>query len=171
MQPMRSIILAGTQVALARMTAEDQPHFQQWLAKNPELRAQIDDPRVPTPEDQLKWFARSQQPDRNMFSIVTVPGNVLIGNGGFVNIDPAQQTATLRITIGNTGVHGKGLGTEATALLVRAGFEQLGLQHINLQVLKTNARAIRVYEKNGFRPVGDAPESSGTLVMTLSKPA
>jgi RimJ/RimL family protein N-acetyltransferase len=106
-----------------------------------------------------------------MFSVVTLPGEELIGNGGFVNIDPAQRTATLRITIGNTGVHGKGLGTEATALLVRAGFEQLGLERIDLHVLKTNARAIRVYEKNGFRPAGDAPGSSGTLVMSLSKPA
>jgi RimJ/RimL family protein N-acetyltransferase len=167
----RSIVLSGTQVALARMTAEDQLYFQQWLANNEQLRAQIDDHRVPTLEDQRKWFERSQQPDRKMFSVVTLPGEELIGNGGFVNIDPAQRTATLRITIGNTGVHGKGLGTEATALLVRAGFEQLGLERIDLHVLKTNARAIRVYEKNGFRPAGDAPGSSGTLVMSLSKPA
>lgn len=167
----RDLLLAGKHVALAVMTADDQPQFQRWLSENAELRALIDDHRVPTLEDQQNWFKRVQQPDRKMFSLVTVPAHVLIGNCGFVNIDAAKKTATLRITIGHTEHLGKGLGSEATALLVRYGFENMGLQHLSLLVLKSNARAIRTYEKTGFKAAGDSKESPATLVMTLDRTA
>jgi RimJ/RimL family protein N-acetyltransferase len=165
----RTIILSGKHVALAGMTAEDQPHFQAWLSGNAELRALIDDHRVPTLEDQHKWFERSKQPDRKMFSIITVPQHDLIGNGGFVNIDPAKKEATLRITIGHVQSLGKGWGSEATGLLIKHAFQSMGLERIVLKVLKTNARAIRAYEKNGFQAAGDDPDNAATLLMTLSK--
>ncbi len=166
----RNAILTGKHVALAEMTPEDQPHFQRWLSGNPELRALIDDHRVPTLEDQHKWFERSQQPDRKMLSIITVPQHDLIGNGGFVDIEPKRR-GTLRITIGHTESLGKGWGSEATGLLVRYGFETLGFEQIILKVLKTNTRAIRAYEKNGFSHAGSDPDNDATLLMTLTKPA
>lgn len=165
----RSIILAGKQVALVRMTDEDQPYFQQWLATNAELRSLIDDQRVPTLADQHKWFVRSQQPDRIMLSIVTVPEEQLIGNGGFVDRDPAAKTATFRITIGNTKFLGKGLGTEAASLLLKYGFQQLGLERIRLEVLTTNLRAIRSYEKAGFTRAPDAGLHAKTIVMHIDR--
>lgn len=167
----RRVLLGGKEVALAEMTADDQPFFQQWLSGNAELRALIDDHRVPNMQDQLNWFKRTQEPDRKMFSLVTVPGGQLIGNCGFVDIDGMQREGTLRITIGHADYLGKGLGSEATRLLVRYGFETMGLERISLKVLKTNARAIRAYEKAGFAVAGDAPEGDATLVMTLDKKA
>ena len=46
----RDILIAGERVALAEMTANDQPQFQQWLAGSAELRELIDWP----------WFIASQ---------------------------------------------------------------------------------------------------------------
>lgn len=166
----REVVLAGQNVALAAMTAEDQPHFQKWLSENAELRAQIDDNRVPTMEDQKQWFARIQQPDRKFFSIVTLPDYELIGNGGFADIHQDKKIAMFRITIGSTDHHGKGLGTEATQLILRYGFETMGLTEISLVVLAANARAIRSYEKAGFRPVEATAEDRqrGRLRMTIT---
>lgn len=45
---------------------------------------------------------------------------------------------------------GRGIGTEATRLIVGHGFEQLGLHRIALELYSHNHRARRVYEKVGF---------------------
>ncbi|MFA5799506.1 MAG: GNAT family N-acetyltransferase, partial [Candidatus Peribacteraceae bacterium] len=129
----RAIILQGERVALAEMTETDQPHFQRWLSGNVKLRELIDDHHIPTMEDQWKWFRRIQEPDRKFFSLVTVPDGRLIGNAGFVDIDEKEKKAVMRITIGNPEFLGKGLGSEATALLVRYAFTNTGWDLLNLQ--------------------------------------
>jgi RimJ/RimL family protein N-acetyltransferase len=45
---------------------------------------------------------------------------------------------------------GRGLGTEATRLIVGYGIEELGLHWIDLGVYSFNPRAQRAYEKAGF---------------------
>jgi hypothetical protein len=87
----RDILLAGKHVALAVMTEDDQPVFQRWLSENAELRALIDDHRVPTLQDQQNWFKRVQEPDRKMVSILTASDHALIGNGFFVILLPAPR--------------------------------------------------------------------------------
>ena len=52
---------------------------------------------------------------------------------------------------------GRGLGTEATTLIVGYAFDELGLQHVHLDVLEFNVRAIRCYSKVGFREVDRKP--------------
>ena len=164
----RKIIQKGENVSLAEMTEEDQPSFQKWHAGNPELRALIDDNSVPTMEDQLRWFERSKEPDRNMFSLVT-SGNELIGHMGFVDLDPEEKSGHLRITIGNPEYWGKGLGTEATKLLLKHGFTEMQLSYVWLRVLASNERAIKSYTKVGFErwEEGETDEEKERGVMRM----
>jgi RimJ/RimL family protein N-acetyltransferase len=163
----RKIVIAGSMVSLVEMTEADQTFFQEWLQR-PELRELIDDPRIPTLEDQMKWFKRVQEPDRKFFSLVTKDG-MLIGNCGFVHIDAAKKEATLRITIGHPEAVGKGYGSEAVQLLVRYAFETAKWKKLHLKVLKDNARAIRSYEKSGFTIDGEHLQNGKSiLTMTLS---
>ncbi len=166
----RELVLSGANVALAVMIEEDQPKFQEWL-QNSVLREQIDDARVPTMEDQKKWFLRVQEPDRKFFSLVTVPDSALIGNCGFVDIVPDKNEATLRITIGDSTSHGKGYGTEAVGLLLKHGFEVLKLKRILLKVLTSNLRAVRTYEKVGFAVLSENTENNkAILTMSIRSP-
>lgn len=166
----RESVLRGTLTALSPMTEADQTKFCLWLQSD-ELRSLIDDSRVPGIEDQMKWYKRAQQADRKFFSIITVPDGVLIGNCGYVDIDPVRQEATLRITIGNPDYVGKGLGTDAVELLVRYGFEFMSLKKIMLKVLDSNPRAIRTYEKVGFaKEHEEKKEGKTVLTMFLMKP-
>jgi RimJ/RimL family protein N-acetyltransferase len=166
----RDIVLSGRSVALAVMTESDQPKFCLWLQSD-ELRGLIDDPREPGIEDQMKWFKRVQKRDRKFFSLVTVPDNTLIGNCGFVDIYDDKQEATLRITIGNPDYLGKGFGTEAVKLLLEYGFERAGWKEIRLNVLASNTRAIRTYEKCGFTSVAEEKKDDKTLLtMHVLKP-
>ncbi len=49
---------------------------------------------------------------------------------------------------------GQGFGTEAVALLARFLFEQRGHHRLTIDPAAVNQRAIRCYEKVGFRRVG-----------------
>lgn len=162
----RNIVLRGERVALADICEEDQPYFQSWLAESEELRRLIDDPHAPTMEDQMKWFTRSKQPDRKLFSLLALPQMQLIGNGGLVNLDRGTGTAQFRITIGNMDYIGKGYGKESTVLILRHGFGALGLGKISLRVLSGNTRALGLYEKVGFERRG---EEDGKIVMEISR--
>lgn len=162
----RMIVVSGSKVALARMIEADQPSFQRWLQSS-ELRDLIDDPRIPTLADQHNWFKRVQEPDRKFFSLLELPDFRLIGNCGFVDIDKSAGTATLRITIGHPEARGKGFGTEAVNLLIREGFDVEELKVINLKVLAANARAIRAYEKSGFKRTGEHVQD-GKSFVTMS---
>lgn len=55
-------------------------------------------------------------------------------------------------------VHGMGVATEATRLLLRRGFFDYKLHKIYLSVLKENKQAIHFYEKCGFIHEGEARE-------------
>lgn len=156
----------GKTVVVRSMTPEDQTTFQHWLAMSEELRTLIDAPSIPTMEDQMRWLERSQEPDRCFFSILTYPEGVLIGNAGFVAIDREQKSAQFRITIGNPDSWGKGYGSEVLSLLLRFGFEEMGLERIWLRVLPGNTRAIRMYERAGLIPVGD---DDGKIRMAIDR--
>ncbi len=49
---------------------------------------------------------------------------------------------------------GRGIGPEAIALVARYLFEVRGHHRLTIDPAATNARAIRAYERVGFRPVG-----------------
>lgn len=59
------------------------------------------------------------------------------------------RVGTYTIAIGPQSV-GQGYGLDATRVLLRYGFDELGLHKIELQVWAFNTRAIRAYEKAGF---------------------
>jgi aminoglycoside 6'-N-acetyltransferase len=51
-------------------------------------------------------------------------------------------------------LHGRGLGTEAIRQLSAILFDERGHHRITIDPAATNTRAIRAYEKAGFRVVG-----------------
>jgi diamine N-acetyltransferase len=164
----RPLLLTGDRVGLAAMTADDQPRFRAWLAEQPELRQAIDIPDAPTAEQQAAWFRLNTEGDRRVFSLIALPEETLIGNGGFVAIDTVSKTAEFRITIGHPDYRGKGYGTEASRLLLSYGFSTLGVDTVRLRVLPANEAALKMYRKVGFTVAGEDPEKGG-LRLTMSR--
>jgi len=68
------------------------------------------------------------------------------------------ETANFRIALRGPAWYGRGLGTEATRLIVDHGLNTVGLHRITLEVLARNQRAVRAYEKAGFRRTGEILE-------------
>lgn len=67
--------------------------------------------------------------------------------------EPDYRSAGIDISLA-TSSHGRGLGAEAIRLLARHLFEVRGHHRLTIDPAADNARAIRAYERVGFRPVG-----------------
>jgi ribosomal-protein-alanine N-acetyltransferase len=74
-----------------------------------------------------------------------------IGTCGLRAIDAEQKTALFGIMIGERRLWGRGYGTAATEAVLSFGFGKLGLREIRLSCHRENRRALRCYEKAGFR--------------------
>lgn len=66
---------------------------------------------------------------------------------------PDYRHASVDIAL-HAGWQGRGLGTDAVRTLVAHLVRDLGHHRVTIDPAASNARAIRVYEKVGFRPVG-----------------
>ncbi len=106
-----------------------------------------------SPEEMEKikeWYlSRNEQTDRLDLAIIEKENEALVGEVVFNEYDETTGNVNFRILIGEAG-RDKGLGTEATEIFLRYGFEVLGLHKVELEVYSFNPRAERVYRKNGF---------------------
>lgn len=65
-------------------------------------------------------------------------------------LDRDNQACNFGILLCGDSDRGRGLGTEATRLILAHAFESVGLHRVDLEVYQFNPRARRVYEKVGF---------------------
>ncbi len=69
-----------------------------------------------------------------------------------------NQSAEYSIQIGNSEKQSKGVGTKSTKLILEHAFNNLNLNKVYLTVLVKNERAIKLYDKCGFRIEGTLRE-------------
>jgi RimJ/RimL family protein N-acetyltransferase len=160
--------LSGSTVALRPFT-DDDIEIMLDVLHAPEVRrltGSVHDestalaPEDPADRDKLRqWYrTRASQPDRLDLAIVEKATGRCVGEVVLNKWDPDNDSCNFRILAGPVG-QGRGLGTEATRLLVGYGFEMLLLHRISLEVYTFNPRARHVYEKVGFRVEGTLRES------------
>jgi len=102
-------------------------------------------------EEQVRAFyaRRNDQIDRLDLAIEDRTTGACVGEAVLNDWDPDNESCGFRILVLAAG-RDRGLGSEATRLIVGYGFEQLGLHRISLEVYAFNPRARRAYEKAGF---------------------
>jgi RimJ/RimL family protein N-acetyltransferase len=97
-----------------------------------------------------QWYAtRNAQPDRLDLAVVDRASGGCVGEAVLNEWEPENASCNFRILIGPRG-RDRGLGTEATRLLLAHAFETAGLHRVSLEVYAFNPRAQRAYEKVGF---------------------
>lgn len=113
-------------------------------------RAQADGASVILDERTLAWYrSRAAQGDRLDLAIVDVQSGECVGEAVLNEVDPENHSCNFRILMGPAG-RGRGLGTEATRLILDHAFATTELHRIELEVYSFNPRARRAYEKAGF---------------------
>jgi RimJ/RimL family protein N-acetyltransferase len=151
----RPLLLQGEKVGVALMVREDIPAFARWH-QDLEFTANIGTPgEAHTLQMRQEVFDRNSRvrPDSIELAVIRLADGALIGFGGLFDITRAL-TASLFIGIGEPGVRGQGCGTEATRLICEYGFFFRNLHSIKVEVNEYNRRAIKLYERLGFRPAG-----------------
>ena len=149
------------------MRKEDVPTIARW---NQDLEFTA---RMGSPGEAHSLEMRQEFYDKNSrmrsdsveFAVVLLSTGQLVGFGGLFDISRAM-TATLFVGIGEHDHWGKGLGSEATRLICEYGFFFRSLHGIKVEVNGYNQRAIRVYERLGFKLVGRV---RGAIVMNGSR--
>ena len=86
-----------------------------------------------------------------VFDIMNAADNKAIGYTSIKGISETEAHAEVGIAIMEREYRGQGYGTEVLKHVVDYAFNELGLTLIGLTVFPSNQRAIRAYEKVGFR--------------------
>ncbi len=147
-------MIYGNKIRLRAIERDDLDAFVRWF-NDPEIRRYLFMYRPLSKAAEERWFGElsRRDPDEIPMAIETLDG-VLIGNTAFNDIDWRNRSAEFGIVIGEKEYWNRGYGTDATLTMLRHGFGTLNMHRIFLQTLEYNHRAIRCYEKCGFRHEG-----------------
>jgi RimJ/RimL family protein N-acetyltransferase len=98
---------------------------------------------------------------------VTRPPEVPVGLAKLA-LDKARGNAEYLVSL-DPDHHGRGIGTEATRLVLDYAFHVAGLACVYLTVLEPNVRAIHAYEKAGFKKQGIRRDSNVWLGQRVNE--
>jgi RimJ/RimL family protein N-acetyltransferase len=145
--------MAEQRVVLRPIAEADLSDYVHWL----------DDPEVTefmevesgghTLESARAWLGQFSGPDSASRVWAIEANGRHIGNCSLTARE-AGHSAYFGIVIGDKTAWGKGYGTAATRQALHIGFTEMGLHRIFLHTDARNRRAVRCYEKCGFRHEG-----------------
>lgn len=144
----------GKQVGLGSWLDE---YVDKWVQaiQDPQLSLLSDGTfLMPNREQEAEQFKQTQKNGGANFAIFALPEIKLIGLSGIFRVNSRNQTGVLGISIFDKDYWGKGYGTEAVKLTVDYAFRFLNLHSIQLTTSGFNERAIRAYQKAGFKAIG-----------------
>lgn len=130
------------------------------------LAETINDPRVrkslvmrrPLSEGQEQDWIESTRDDDDIHLLICVDGDP-VGSIGLHQIRHRPGTAEVGYFVAGDH-HGQGYASEATRLLVRYAFDELGLHRVTGRAYATNEGSRRVLEKAGFTEEGRLREDA-----------
>jgi aminoglycoside 6'-N-acetyltransferase len=136
----------GERVTLRPLTAADVPRLAEIAAE---------------PEVARWWLGLSEQdllemagPEEDGFVFAVELDGELIGLAqAYEEADPDYRHASIDLFL-TTARHGQGLGADTVRALARWLFEERGHHRITIDPAVANERAIRSYERVGFKRVG-----------------
>ncbi|MGX6601161.1 GNAT family N-acetyltransferase [Micromonosporaceae bacterium Da 78-11] len=146
--------LTGEQVLLRPFRSEDLGALAEIL-DDPEVRRFTGSAHLSFDQATLLSFysRRANRADRLDLAVIDRATGEFVGEMVLNDWDRHNRSCGFRTLLGPRG-RGRGLGTEATRLIVGHGFEAVGLHRIQLVVYDFNPMARRVYEKGGFTAEG-----------------
>lgn len=153
-------ILTGKLVRLSAYDPEEMSKaFTRWNLNSEYQRLLNSAPyRMESAKSAAKWMEKELEetsPASYFFSIRTLAEDKLIGELNLDVVDWSGRDAFVGLGIGETEYWSKGYGTDVMNVLLRFAFTEINLRRVTLTVFEYNPRAIRSYEKAGFRHEGE----------------
>lgn len=145
--------IIGERIYLSPRNSEEIEKFTEWLNDFQTTDYIGRSAFITTLEGEKKYFEENIDKNYNFF-IVTLDNDKLIGTVSLENYDGINRIATLGIFIGDKEYRSQGYGTEAIKLILDYGFNYLNLNNIKLDLMSFNERALKCYQKCGFKEYG-----------------
>ncbi len=158
--------LTGELVTLRPIRAEDADVIDHLIRTDPEIgiltgsvHSRDEKPQgMPLPELRAIYGRWAEADDRLVLAVIDNASGDMVGEVVLNDWDEGNRSCGFRTLIGARG-RGRGLGTEATSLIVRHGLTTMVMHRIALEVYDFNPRARHVYEKVGFVHEGAGQEA------------
>jgi RimJ/RimL family protein N-acetyltransferase len=164
--------LVGERTVLRRVMAADLPVLYGWDV-DPEIVALMGRKYADKPIEE--WFRTLATDRTNRTWVIESLEGRLIGELELAQLNWRTGSAELRICIGDRDYWGHGYGSDAIRTALGAAFAVMQLRSVYLRVFVSNARAVHVYEKLGFRRQAILEASSrrqdpsAVLLMNLTR--
>jgi RimJ/RimL family protein N-acetyltransferase len=142
--------LTGDLVSLRPLTAAHTADVMDTLTNTETLRLTGTRRGYRSEEIQRLLTARAEQPDRLDLAVFERATDRYAGEVVLNELDPDNLSCSFRIALIAGRTTDRGLGTEATRLILAHAFDTVGVHRIELEVLAVNPRALHVYRKVGF---------------------
>ncbi len=146
-------MILGSKTCLRALEQGDLPHFVRWINDPDTRRFMMMRYPLSMTEEENWWEGFLTRKNDHIFAIEASDGTY-IGNIGLHGIEQENRRAVLGIIIGEKAYWGQGYGSDAIRAMLRWAFQYLNLNRVSLTVYGYNKRAIRCYEKCGFRHEG-----------------
>ncbi len=158
--------LIGEKCYLSPISIEDAEQYAEWLNDLEVSKYLLVANQQITLQKEIEILTEMSKNQSQIFGIIDIKSEKLIGNCSLFKINYLNRKAEFGIFIGDKKFWNKGHGTEATKLILDYGFNILNLNNIMLEVFSYNKRAIKSYEKVGFKTIGKRRE---TLIIGSKK--
>lgn len=135
-------------VTVRQFERNDIPKKVEWI-NNPENNQFLHYDIPICVEKTEKWFD-SHIGEETRYDAVIEADGVSVGTIGLLNIDRKNSKAEYYIAMGETTYKGKGIAKEASMLILKYAFEELGLNRVYLFTESENIAAQKLFERVGF---------------------
>lgn len=152
---MNDPFLVGKQVYLRPVEISDTPLIQKWH-NDPDIRrsARLGETPVTYTKEESDINVAKDSQDEIYLLVVQRSTEKPIGFIRLNIIDRASRNMWLRMIIGDSNARGKNLAQDALAIVLEWLFSEQNVHRVTLETYETNQRAIRFFEKLGFKQEG-----------------
>jgi RimJ/RimL family protein N-acetyltransferase len=151
-------VINGKQVILRALEREDLKLMHKWLNDEEVMEWARSKPyntaSMEFVEKDFEQDVKGENPHRQTFIVVDKRTGKAVGWGMIRWWRTYSTTGDLGLVLAEKSLRGKGLGTEATKLLVDLAFNQYNMHKVGLFTRADNKAAIRAVTKCGFKLEG-----------------
>ncbi len=142
---------------LRRLKKKDIPYMLEWMHDS-EINQYFRFDAAGMTEEKAKEFVSKSFDDKNKHYAIVDEKDEYLGTVSLKNINSVNRDAEYAVSV-RKQYHGSGVAVAATNAVLKIAFEELDLCKVYLNVLSQNIRAIRFYEKLGFKYVKEEKNS------------
>lgn len=150
-------IFRGELVRIAAMNPEEfGPLMARWDRDSLRMRLADSDPVILFSEKARRtWVEKRIERNESFdFTIRALADDRVVGDIGLDGLRWIHGDTFVGIALGDRDDWNKGYGTDAMRLILRYAFTELNLHRVSLGLFEYNPRALRSYEKAGFKLEG-----------------